>query len=90
MSLASNTKHLLRTVASGREAPEHASVEYHLLSWRACAQVRRTISKKSFLFNLCFENKRVRKKIDSGTMYRNVAPHAWSPLDFHHSEEEAK
>jgi hypothetical protein len=33
MSLASNTRHLLRT-ASGEEAPEHASVEYHLLSWR--------------------------------------------------------
>ncbi len=23
-------------------------------------------------------------------MYRNVAPHAWSPLNFPHSEEEAK
>ena len=64
-------------------------------AWRfelqtSCAQVRRTISKKSFLFNLCFENKRVRKLFDSGVMYRNVAPHGWSPLNFHHSEEEAK
>jgi hypothetical protein len=23
-------------------------------------------------------------------MYRHVAPHAWSPLNFHHSEHEAK
>jgi hypothetical protein len=33
---------------------------------------------------------RVSKKFGSGTMYDNVAPHAWSPHDFPHSEEEAK
>src|SRR5216683_5581718 len=42
----------------------------------SCAQGRRSISWKSFLFNLVFENKRVRTKFDSATMYRNVAPHA--------------
>jgi hypothetical protein len=56
----------------------------------SCAQGRRTISGKSFLFNLNSENKRVRKIFGSGTMYRNVAPHAWSPLNFHHGEGEAK
>jgi len=30
------------------------------------------------------------KEFGSGTMYENVAPHAWSPHDFPHSEEEAK
>jgi len=50
-------------------------------AWRfelqtSCAQARRTISWKSFLFNLSFENKRVRKIFGSGMMYRNVAPHA--------------
>src|SRR6266404_3444699 len=48
-------------------------------SW---AQDRRTISRKSFLFNLCFENKRVREIFGSGTMCGNVAPHAWSPPNF--------
>ena len=56
----------------------------------SCAQVRRTISWKSFLFNLAFENKRVRKILGSGTMYRNVAAHAQSPPDFPHSEITAK
>ena len=42
----------------------------------SCAQVRRTISWKSFLFNRIFENKRVITRFGSGTMYRNVAPHA--------------
>jgi len=45
---------------------------------------------KSFLFNLCFENKRVRKIFGSGTMCKNVAPHAPSPPNFPHSEREAK
>jgi hypothetical protein len=35
----------------------------------SCAQGRRNISWKSFLFNLHFENKRVRKKFGSATMY---------------------
>src|SRR6266850_2533822 len=56
----------------------------------SCAQVRRTISWKSFLFNLGFENKRVRKIYDSGTMYGNVAAHAWSPPNFPHNEITAK
>ena len=56
----------------------------------SCAQVRRTISWKSFLFNRGFENKRVRKIFDSGTMYGNVAAHASSPPNFHHSEITAK
>jgi hypothetical protein len=56
----------------------------------SCAQGRRTISWKSFLFNLWFENKRVKEIFGSGTLYRNVAPHAWSPLNSHHSDEEAK
>src|SRR6266403_4367915 len=56
----------------------------------SCAQGRRNISWKSFLFNLSFENKRVRKIFGSGTMYRNVAPHALSPPNFPHSERTAK
>src|SRR5882757_9334883 len=56
----------------------------------SCAQGRRNISWKSFLFNLGFENKRVRKIFDSGTMCGNVAPHAWSPPNFPHSEITAK
>jgi hypothetical protein len=56
----------------------------------SCAQGRRNISWKSFLFNLSFENKRVRKIFGSGTMYGNVAPHAWSPPNFPHSEITAK
>jgi len=42
----------------------------------SCAQGRRNISWKPFLFNLSFENKRVRKIFGSGTMYENVAAHA--------------
>src|SRR5712692_8224719 len=56
----------------------------------SCAQVRRTISWKSFLFNLVFENKRVRKIFGSGTMCGNVAAHAQSPPNFPHSEITAK
>src|SRR5258707_15137057 len=56
----------------------------------SCAQGRRTISWKSFLFNLSFENKRVRKIFGSGTMYRNVAAHVWSPPNFPHTEPEKK
>src|SRR5260370_23268557 len=56
----------------------------------SCAQGRRNISWKSFLFNLSFENKRVRKIFGSGKMYGNVAPHAWSPPNFPHSETTAK
>src|SRR5258708_39900308 len=37
-----------------------------------------------------FENKRVRKIFSSGTMCGNVVPHAWSPPNFPHSEEEGK
>jgi len=56
----------------------------------SCAQVSRAISWKSFLFNLNFENKRVTKIFGSGMMYANVAPHAWSPHTFPHSEGQAK
>ena len=56
----------------------------------SCAQGRRNISWKPFLFNLSFENKRVRKIFGSGTMYTNVAAHAWSPPNFPHSEIRAK
>src|SRR5439155_21716946 len=56
----------------------------------SCAQGRRNISWKSFRFNLSFENKRVRKIFGSGTMYTNVAAHAWSPPNFPHSEITAK
>jgi len=42
----------------------------------SCAQASGAISWKSFLFNLVFENKRVRKIFGSGTLCRNVAPHA--------------
>jgi len=42
----------------------------------SCAQASRAIFWKSFLFNLVFANKRVRKIFGSGTVYRNVAPHA--------------
>ena len=56
----------------------------------SCAQGRRNISWKSFLFNLSFENKRVRKIFGSGTMYENVAAHVWSPPNFPHSEITAK
>src|SRR5271156_2292459 len=57
---------------------------------RSCAQGRRTIFWKSFLFNLKIENKRVRKISGSGTMYGNVPPHASSPPNFPHSEAKAK
>jgi len=56
----------------------------------SCAQARRAVARKSFLFNLCFENKRVRKIFGSVTMYGNVAPHAWSAPNFPHSETTAK
>jgi hypothetical protein len=56
----------------------------------SCAQASRAISWKSFLFNLSFENKRVRKIFDSGTMYENVAAHLWSPPNFPHNEITAK
>jgi hypothetical protein len=55
----------------------------------SCAQVRRTISWKSFLFNLVFENKRVITKFGGGTVYEYVAPHAWSPPNFPLSEDQA-
>ena len=55
-----------------------------------CAQGRRNISWKSFLFNLSFENKRVRKIFGSGMMCENVAAHVWSPPNFPHSEITAK
>jgi hypothetical protein len=42
------------------------------------------------LFNLVFENKRVRKIFGGGTMYGNVALHALSPPNFPHSEKTAK
>jgi hypothetical protein len=48
----------------------------------SCAQASGAISWKSFLFNLVFENKPVRKIFGSGQMYQNVAPHAWSPPIF--------
>jgi len=47
-----------------------------------CAQVRRAVSRKSFLFNRVFENKRVRKTFGSGTMYGDVAAQVWSPPNF--------
>ena len=56
----------------------------------SCAQASRSISWKSFLFNLYFENKRLSKRNSSGKMYENVAPHAWSPPNFPLSEETAK
>jgi len=56
----------------------------------SCAQASRAISWKSFLFNRIFENKRVSKEFGSGTIYDSVAPHAWSPLSFPLSEDEAK
>jgi hypothetical protein len=64
-------------------------------AWRfelqtSCAQGSRAISWKSFLFNLVFENKHVRKIFGSGTMCGNVPPHAWSPPNFPHSEITAK
>jgi hypothetical protein len=42
----------------------------------SCAQASRAIAWKSFLFNLVFENKRVRKIFGGGNMYGNVVPHA--------------
>lgn len=56
----------------------------------SCAQASRAISRKSFPFNLVFENKRVTKIFGSGTMCTNVPPHAWSPPSFPHSEQQAK
>jgi hypothetical protein len=44
----------------------------------SCAQGRRNISWKSFLFSLVFENKRVRKIFGSGTLYRNACRAALS------------
>ena len=56
----------------------------------SCAQASRAISWKSFLFNLGFKNKTVRKVLGSGTTCGNVPPHAWSPPNFPHSEITAK
>src|ERR1700739_2111789 len=42
---------------------------------------------KSFLFNLVFQNKRVRKIFGSGTVYRNVARHSQRPHNFPLSED---
>jgi hypothetical protein len=42
----------------------------------SCAQASEASSWKSFLFNLVFQNKRVRRIFGSGMVYRNVAPHA--------------
>lgn len=56
----------------------------------ACAQARRATSWKSFLFNLISENKGAKEEFGGGTMCNDVAPHAWSPHDFPHSEEETK
>lgn len=50
----------------------------------------RTISWKSFLFNLDFENKRVRKIFGSGTMYENVPQHAQRPPNFPHSQRQSR
>src|SRR6266478_1972136 len=55
----------------------------------SCAQGRRAISWKSFLFNRVSENKRVSTNFDSGTMCENVARHAQSPPNFPLSEEKA-
>ena len=40
------------------------------------AHASRAISWKSFLFNLSFDNKRVREIFGGARMYGNVAPHA--------------
>src|SRR5215472_753989 len=56
----------------------------------SCAQASRAISWKSFLFNLVFENKRVSKKNGGGRVCDCVAPHAWSPHTFPHSEGQAR
>ena len=40
--------------------------------------------------NSVFENKQDIKIFGSGTMYENVAAHAWSPPNFPHSEITAK
>jgi hypothetical protein len=36
------------------------------------------------------KEKDLAEDFDTGTMYDNVAPHAWSPPDFPHSEDKAK
>src|ERR1700674_425249 len=56
----------------------------------SCAQARRATSRKSFLFNFDSENKGVNEEFRSGTICNHVAPHAWGPHDFPHSEEGAK
>jgi hypothetical protein len=39
---------------------------------------------------LLLKEKDLAEPFDSGTMYENVAPHAWSPPNFPHTEKEAK
>jgi hypothetical protein len=56
----------------------------------SCAQDGRVVSRKSFPFNINAENNGVSGRFASGRMYENVAPHAWGPHTFPHSEEEAK
>jgi len=56
----------------------------------SCAQASRAISWKSFLFDLVFENKRVNKTNGDGRVYDGVAPHAWNPHTFPHSEGQEK
>ena len=57
---------------------------------RVYLQDRRTISGKSFFFNPASERKGFSRQFGSGTMCDNVAPHAWSPPNFPHTEKEAK
>jgi len=66
-------------------------------AWRfelqtSCAQGRRATSGKSFLSNFTSKSKNVSDNfgIGSGTVYKNAAPHAWSPPNFPHSEDKAK
>ena len=56
----------------------------------SCAQARRVISRKSFLCNLMFENKRLAEKFGGGKKYENVPPHVQSPPNFPHSQQQSQ
>jgi hypothetical protein len=55
-----------------------------------CAPKAGALSLGSPSFSIFLLKTNELKKNGSGMMYENVAPHAWSPPNFPHSEEETK
>jgi hypothetical protein len=73
-----------------RKTQRSQNREWSCWSRSVRAQVRRATSEKSFRFNPASERKAFSGRIGSGTMYDNVARHAWSPPNFPHTDKKAK